>query len=321
MPNTLAFTYVLTSFVMGIALVINTSWIGFFSGTLLLAHGMVIAAYLIHECAHNTLFANNSWHKPVGEFLMWLTGACYGEYEGIRKKHFRHHVDRADVINYDYRRILKRSRLLRGLVYTLEFLYIPAVDLLMHAMVLMMPFILESRKHLRKRVIKVFVIRISLFTVGVWFDPLVVSAYIIAYMLFLHVLRFMDAFQHTYEIVEVADEEKLSREGRDSVYENHHTFSNLISRRWPWLNLLVLNFCYHNAHHVKPVEPWYRLPDIHRQLSPELQKQIVPLSQQLRDYHGHRMQRVLNERGLVVVPQEEGTSYVGANAVSFLTAH
>ena len=47
----------------------------------------------------------------------------------------------------------------------------------------------------------------------------------------------------------------------DRQYEEDNTYSNLLSTRYPWLNLLVLNFCYHNVHHNKPSEPWYRLPN------------------------------------------------------------
>lgn len=58
-------------------------------GVLLLAHALVIAAYLVHECAHNTLFTGLYWNAPPWAILLWFTGACYGRYEDIRHKHFR----------------------------------------------------------------------------------------------------------------------------------------------------------------------------------------------------------------------------------------
>jgi fatty acid desaturase len=51
----------------------------------------------------------------------------------------------------------------------------------------------------------------------------------------------------------------------DRVYEQAHTFSNPLSLRHPWVNLFVLNFGYHNAHHAKPTTPWFRLPALHRE--------------------------------------------------------
>ena len=97
LPNALAFLYAGGGYVLGIAGLTATAWWLNALATVLLAHALVIAAYLIHECAHNTLFADNRWNARLGAALMWLTGASYGRYEDIRHKHFRHHVDRADV--------------------------------------------------------------------------------------------------------------------------------------------------------------------------------------------------------------------------------
>ena len=43
-----------------------------------------------------------------------------------------------------------------------------------------------------------------------------------------------------------------AKPARDRDYEEHNTYSNLLSQRFPVFNLLVLNFCYHNVHHHKP---------------------------------------------------------------------
>ena len=64
---------------------------------------------------------------------------------------------------------------------------------------------------------------------------------------------------------------------RDLRYEYENTYSNLLSERWRWLNLLVLNFPYHNAHHVRPGVPWYRLPALHRSLYGEKDRQVIRL--------------------------------------------
>ena len=64
----LALGYALAAYLLG--------WLGLFSDTLvinllcvlLLGHGMTIAAYLIHECGHNTVFRDNRPQCPAGYF-------------------------------------------------------------------------------------------------------------------------------------------------------------------------------------------------------------------------------------------------------------
>ena len=157
---------------------------------------------------------------------------------------------------------------------------------------------------------------------------LVVSAkaallYLLAYLLFMTVLRFMDAFQHNYEIhltLDTPDAPAPFRGDRD--YEERNTYSNFLSRRWPWLNLLVLNFNYHNAHHAKPTVPWHQLPALHHDLYPTACPQQLGFLEQLRSYHNNRVARVLSpDYGSTNVRTalDEGR-LVGANALSFLTA-
>ena len=89
---------------------------GLFSGdwrinavaTIVLAHGMIISAYMLHECAHNTIFKKNDHNATLGRMLMWLNGSCYGTYEDVRHKHFRHHVDNGDLCWFEYRKWFER---------------------------------------------------------------------------------------------------------------------------------------------------------------------------------------------------------------------
>jgi hypothetical protein len=93
-------------------------------------------------------------------------------------------------------------------------------------------------------------------------SPVALALYVVAYLLFVLAARFADAFHHTFELMVVDNYAHAygPPAGFDRAYEDANTFSNLLSRRWPLLNLLVLNFSYHNAHHVKPGIPWHRLP-------------------------------------------------------------
>jgi len=321
-PNLAALGYVVMSYGAGWWLLLSSSMIGYIVGVLLLAHAMVIAAYLLHECAHNTIFMNNQWNARLGRVLMWLTGACYGVYEDIRYKHFRHHVDRSDVTSFDYRQLLYRRPWLFKLIKWLEWLYIPAVEILMHVMVVVLPFVSTERRHMRRHVIFVLTIRAILFGVFAFVAPLAVLGYMIAYLIFMTVLRFMDAFQHTYDIVEDKGKKGAKENGaRDSDYEYRNTYSNYISLRHPWLNLLTLNFAYHNAHHVKPTVPWYRLPRLNRECFGDDRSQIISFREQILMFHRLRLQRIFSQE--VTVPDDSmdrGYAFVGVDGVSFLTA-
>lgn len=321
-PNLAALSYAVIGYFAG--------WVCFFSqsllinvaGVVLLAHSMVIAAYMIHECAHNTVFLKNRLNANLGRVLMWFTGACYGTYEEIRHKHFRHHVDRADVVAFDYRRRLAQYPLPVKFIQMLEWLYIPAIEIIMHLLVLILPFTMENRRFKRKQVVIVLILRGTIFISLTLVKPAVLLMYIIAYMLFLTVMRFMDVHQHTYEIFETLDLERGEEAKRfDQEYEQRNTFSNIISQRYPWLNLLVLNFGYHNAHHEKPTTPWYRLPTLHRELFADDTQQILPFGNLLKAYHEYRVPRILNEDEGDIAGLEKGRRFVGVDGVSFLTAH
>jgi len=88
-----AVAYAISAWGLGLAGLFHGSWILNAAATLLLAHGMIIAAYLVHECAHNIIFLENESNARLGRFLSWICGASYGRFEDIRFKHLRHHVD------------------------------------------------------------------------------------------------------------------------------------------------------------------------------------------------------------------------------------
>lgn len=321
-PNLAALLYIVCAYFGGWSLFFTDKALLYLFGILLLAHSMVIAAYMIHECAHNTIFRSNDWNASLGRILLWFTGACYGTYEEIRHKHFRHHVDKADVVAFDYRNRLARYPALVNIMKILEWLYIPAVEIMMHLLVLFLPFTMENRRHKRKLVLTVLAIRGTVFAVVFYIEPVAVLLYAIAYMIFLTVMRFMDVHQHTYEIFETLDQPR-GPEARqfDHAYEQRNTFSNMISLKHPLLNLLVLNFGYHNAHHEKPTTPWYRLPALHKELFGDDQQQIFPFINLLKSYHQYRIPRMLNADEGDMENLGKGRHFIGVDGVSFLTAH
>jgi fatty acid desaturase len=329
LPDTLAFGYAFGGWALGLALIGSDSgWLNA-GGVLLLAHAMIIAAYLVHECAHNTLFAENADNALAGRILLWLCGGSYATYEDIRHKHFRHHVDRADVVAVDYRPLLAKHPVVVKILHALEWLYIPAFDLTMHLAVIVLPFIWEPRRNRRAHVLEVLLARALFFGLLAWYSPRILLLYPIAYLLMLHVLRFMDAFQHTYEVDERLDQPRPKTVAHDAAYEHRNTFTNLHSVTHPWLNLFTLNFGYHNVHHDKPVQPWYRLPALQRELygdAIDATGQSIPFANQLLAYHRFRVHRLLNadpaDMSLEKIPYDiRGRRFIGVDGVSFLTTH
>jgi fatty acid desaturase len=321
-PNLMALAYVALGYVGGFAMILADSLWWSVPGVLLLGHSMVIAGYLIHECAHNTLFSSPGHNERLGRLLNWVTGGCYGDYASLQHKHFRHHVDKADVVAFDYRPALKHHPLMLRLIQALEWLYVPALDIMMHTLQLLLPFVRQAYRPKRGRVVTVLLIRGSLLGLLAWYSPKALLLYVLAYFLMMHVLRFMDAFQHTYEVFETLEHERGEEARRfDRRYEHENTYSNLISVKHPWLNLLVLNFCYHNAHHFKQAVPWHRLPGLHHELYGDEDSQRIPFSNQLWSYHVHRVARITNDFDeRPVAGEDKGRHFVGVYGVNFLTA-
>jgi fatty acid desaturase len=311
---------------------------GLFSGQLLinalavvfLAHGMVIAAYLIHECGHNTIFRSNAANARLGRFLNWVCGSSYGTFEDIRYKHFRHHMDNDDSVWFVYEDFFEKHPWTAKLIEFFEWFYIPAHEFLMHGIMVVSAFVIPGRKDQRPRQAVVILLRFGAFFTVLFTWPKVAIGYAIACLLMMHILRFMDGLQHDYGSNPVLyDENAPSRFGGRQT-EQAHTFSNPISFRYQLPNWLVLNFGFHNAHHHRPTVPWYRLPSYYREKISNDPASVIPFRQQLRMYHQHRVCRVRHIGG----PYDDEQSVVleayleaarrghlyGGNAVSFLTS-
>lgn len=134
-------------------------------------------------------------------------------------------------------------------------------------------------------------------------------------------LNLFDAFHHTFDQYFTNADATLPMGGRDRAFEQANTYSNVVSARWPLLNLLTLNFGYHNAHHERAAVPWYRLPALHAQLYGDSHRELMPLSQLLRTYHRNRLRRILDDdygevRG---TGAHRADGFIGAHGVSFLS--
>ncbi|HZP88191.1 MAG TPA: fatty acid desaturase [Burkholderiales bacterium] len=323
--NMLALGYALIGYPVGVVLLIADAWALNVVGVLLTAHTLVIAAYLIHEFAHQSIFRTADANARWAEIMSWIVGSCYVPFATLRRKHMRHHLDRADVFTFDYKAFLRRAPAgFTRAVLVLEWLYVPAVELIMHAYVMLAPFLKPQRKSQRKRVLTILAVRAAAFALLGWISPKALLLYALAYMIMLQVLRFTDAYQHTYDAFPERDDGAAipADKVRDHEYEQANTYSNLVSVAHPWLNLLVLNFSYHNAHHERPVVPWHDLPRLHAQLCPAPPTQVLPMIELLKTYHRYRIARIMSsDYGEVAAQGKDRTEgFLGAVGVSFLTA-
>ena len=85
----------------------------------------------------------------------------------------------------------------------------------------------------------------------------------------------------------------------------------------------MLNFGYHNAHHIKPTAPWYDLPALHATLEGTERDNGISFLTIMKSYHRFRVRRVLHEDYPdtdIGSGADRGQDFIGVYGVSFLTA-
>lgn len=324
-PNVAALGITLLGWPLGIAALGAASWALNLLGFALVVLALVWSAYFIHEFAHQAIFKTAKANERWGTLMTWINGSCYAPFADLRRKHMRHHVERADVITFDARGFLLRAPAwLRGTVVALEWAYVPAVEFLMRGFVIALPFMDPRKRDRRARIVAIAAVRLAAIVLLGWWSLKALVLYGIAYLVFVTVLRFADCFQHTYDAYPILDDQPIPDDKvRDRAYEQANTYTNVVGLGSFWLNLLWLNFGYHNAHHDRPTVPWHRLPAFHRELYGEHYAQVVTVRELLHAFHVHRVRRVLSgDYGHVDAPSvpRRADAFVGAVGVSFLTA-
>lgn len=315
--NAIAIFYTLSGYLGGIALLLwPNGWLNAL-GVGLLTHSLILSAYLSHEFMHGTIFERRVWNAAAGNLMLWLNGSCYARFDDLMRLHIAHHVNRVDFCRFDLDIFLQElPAAVRSLLLALEWLYIPSLAFLLRLRTMTAPFWDDSRKDERLRAALILLIRGSLFTLLGVASLKALLLYGLAYVLMLTVLRFVDAFQHTYEVFPIGT--PLPK--RDRAHEQANTFSNVISLRHWWLNLLLLNFGYHNAHHELMKCPWHSLHELDRDLFTGHEVQYVTLPELLGNYHRYRLARIHSGQGRAV--DEDGKlsleTFYGAIEVSFL---
>ena len=257
------------------------------------------------------------WNAVGGNIMLWLNGGCYARFKDLAQEHIFHHVNKVDSVVFDLVAFINnRTAPIHGLILVLEFLYSPVISFMLQFRALTAPFWNPQRRDEWLRVIILLTVRGSLFTLLGLVSPKALALYFFAYTGVISVLRFMDALQHTYEAFPVGS--PLPKHN-NYAYEQTNTFTNLISRRYWWLNLLVLNFGYHNAHHAVMKCPWHSLHELDRDLFTG-QIHYLTLPQLLKNYHRFRVSRIFLGQGKAVDEQGnlELDTFYGAVGVSFL---
>lgn len=315
--NAIAILYSFLSYASGIALILQRNgWLNTV-GVMVLTHSLIISAYLAHEFMHGTIFRSRRWNEVGGTIMLWLTGACYAQFADLAKLHIAHHVDRVDFCGFDLIEFLNDlPKVLRWIIVGLEWLYFPALALILRIRTIFAPFWTEERKDERVRSLFILGLRAAFFSCLAVVSIKALLLYFAAYISLINILRFVDAFQHTYEVFPVGSE--LPK--RDRAHEQANTFSNVISLKAPWLNVLMLNFGYHNAHHELMKCPWHSLPELDGALFTGQEIHYITLPELAYNYHRFRLKRLFSGQGSAV--DEKGDrcldTFYGGSEVSFL---
>jgi fatty acid desaturase len=313
LPNVLAVLYTFASYVTGFALLVGPPGWRWAVGGVLVSHAMIAALYLEHECIHALVARTKRWNAVLGSALGWINGRIYFRFDELMHMHLQHHHKVCDFEGFDVAALVSRPRRRRvvRVVVALEAIHVPILHFVIRAHGL--GAALRRGGAARRRMLAILAVRLSVFAGLATVAPQAVLGYLVAYLMFVHVVRLVDVFQHAYP---ERRELPAGTGRRDRYLEQSMTFSLPLAHRFRSLNTLILNFGYHSAHHAFMRCPWYDLPAVHRVLvtDPALRgrrtgaTQRVPFAQILRFYHRHRIARLTHG---------QGTAWSEANTLAF----
>ena len=325
LKNTAAITYALLGYTSGVALLFVHPWWGNLLGVILTAHSLLIASVLVHEFIHGSIFTSRALNAFWGRVMMHLNGACYASWQQISEHHINHHVHITDFIPFDYSEYINTMPMrLRSLIHALEWAYIPGFEFVMRLYVITSPFTDPDKHHLRRRTLLILAYRAGVFALLAYVSLKAFLLYGLAYYLFVAMMRLVETFHHTFEYT-VQGQPIVKR---DRAYEQINTFSNVVSIQYPWLNLLYLNFGYHNAHHDNMRCPWHELPQHHQRVFDEasgrygeMAGNLLSFWEMMATYHRFRVARIGADQGEVYGENGEFSmvNFTGGAGASFLT--
>jgi len=319
--NSLALTYIIGGYTVSLVCITSKIWWLNLSGFFLLVHTLAWAGFFVHEFFHQNIFSRYNLNVAFGEIMLFITGSCYSRFRDLAPHHIAHHVHRADFSPFfpfsilDFVHSLPKP--ITKLIIFLESLCFPAVNFILRWMIALAPFITQNRQDERLRNASLLLLRGSLFTALAIYSPRAVIIYFLAYICFLNLIQYLEGFQHTYEAFLMHSKvPKYTLE-----YEEANTYSFVISRRFPWLGLvLFLNNNYHNAHHRLMSCPWYLLPKLDSELYPRNYQQYVSAFKLLGNYFRYRTHCLKYGQGNVDRTRNglDVNEFFGATGMSFL---
>lgn len=315
--NIIAISYTFLAYICGVILLFVSNFILNITGVFFITHSLLCSAYLTHEFMHGTIFKNRRWNSIFGNTMLWLNGGCYNKYQALTLQHIAHHIDRVDVFTFEpVAKLQQLPSIVRRVILALEWLYFPIMGFWSRWHSAFSPFWNSERSREKVRLISILSIRIGIFSLIGLISIKALLLYFIAYIGMITVLRWADAFQHTYEGFSPG----IELPKRDRAHEEAHTYSTLLSRKHTWLNILLLNFGYHNAHHTLMKCPWHNLPELNLEIEKPSKVRYVSLKQQLIHYHRFRLTRFILGQGESVDENQNPTfdKFYGAHDVSFL---
>ncbi|MCX4162780.1 MULTISPECIES: fatty acid desaturase [Paraburkholderia] len=264
----------------------------------LLSLSMLWSWYLAHDCAHLAVFRHRRLNVGLGELLSLINGVAYTSFSAYRVEHLRHHADRTDLLGTDLATLLAAwpPSVVRLLI-RLETFYVPVLFYVIKLRTIKKAIMGGSAGE-RVRATLCVVIYGALFHTLLVASIASLAALFAASFIRIHVVRFVDAFQHSYDQID-PDASNISLHSR--AYELRNTFSLPVARKWTVANIFILNFGFHCAHHMTPSCPWYALPNLHVLLqqyehgvSIDSRESDTPFVALLRAYHRGRIVRILS---------------------------
>jgi fatty acid desaturase len=301
--NAIALTYTLAGYIGGVALLLAANlWLNAL-GVVLVTHTLVLSAYLAHEFMHGTIFSRMKSNTAWGGVMQWLHGTSYFPFRKLAQYHIDHHIEGVDFYAFDRTALLQSlPNAVQAIIVVLEWLYFPATFIISQFQSITAPFWQADRQDERLRVATVLGLRILMFACLGWLSLKALVLYCFCYIGMVNIVRLMDCLQHTY----VAYPAGASVSKKDPAYERENTFSTPLSRRYPKLNLLLLNFGYHSAHHAVMKCPWYNLPELDRAIAQKQPVHHIGLFQVVANYHRFRIQRVFSKDEGVATVDAQG---------------
>lgn len=284
---------------MGAALACRAEVLAILVSTGFIAVAKIWAWYLSHDCAHNSVFRSKRANTLLGECLSALNGLSFFSFDDYRKDHNRHHAEKIDLTGFDSKRFSKNHPELFEIIAFLERLYIPAYYYLIKISNVYQA-IVSGGRHGAVRAIVSSCLYAVMFTAFAWISMPLVLVWLVASIARIHVVRFVDCFQHSYQQVPPQDDGVSN----DKLYEIQNTFSVPVARRLTFLNLIILNFGYHTAHHCFPTCPWYMLPTLERRITEQLElhdevrslrEKNYSFTQFLVAYHRNHLLRMISD--------------------------